>query len=29
MITAIINLLVDVLLGLIDPRTLGGSHVSA
>ncbi|WP_281427968.1 ABC transporter permease [Streptomyces yatensis] len=29
MIAAIVNLLVDVLLGLIDQRTLGGSHVSA
>jgi peptide/nickel transport system permease protein len=29
MIAALINLLVDVLLGLIDERTLGGSHVSA
>ncbi|MGY0064426.1 ABC transporter permease [Streptomyces sp. LZ34] len=29
MIAALINLLVDVLLGLIDRRTLGGSHVSA
>ncbi|MEV0388107.1 ABC transporter permease [Nonomuraea sp. NPDC050643] len=29
MIAALVNLLVDVLLGLIDPRTLGGSHVSA
>ncbi|MEU5647014.1 ABC transporter permease [Streptomyces milbemycinicus] len=29
MIAALVNLLVDVLLGLIDQRTLGGSHVSA
>lgn len=29
MIAALINLLVDILLGLIDERTLGGSHVSA
>jgi peptide/nickel transport system permease protein len=29
MLTALVNLLVDVLLGLIDRRTLGGSHVSA
>jgi peptide/nickel transport system permease protein len=29
MIAAIVHLLVDVLLGLIDRRTLGGSHVSA
>ncbi|TCC28943.1 ABC transporter permease [Kribbella speibonae] len=28
MIAALINLLVDILLGLIDERTLGGSHVS-
>lgn len=27
MIAAVVNLLVDVLLGLIDSRTLGGSHV--
>lgn len=29
MIAALVNLLVDILLGLIDPRTLGGPHVSA
>jgi peptide/nickel transport system permease protein len=29
MIAALINLLVDILLGLIDERTLGGSDVSA
>ncbi|SFW80007.1 ABC transporter permease [Amycolatopsis australiensis] len=28
MITALVNLLVDVVLGLIDRRTLGGSHVA-
>jgi peptide/nickel transport system permease protein len=28
-LAALVNLLVDVLLGLIDRRTLGGSHVSA